>query len=126
MPKFTELIVGNYVFELTVTDEDGLSSTKRCKVEVKNNFAFKEAIVIFPNPVGYVLNYMMFRSQNQNAMANVVIVDAGGRTIKKAEIQVAGGASRNSMPVQELKPGIYFLTVTYQGGQKKTKKFFKK
>ena len=82
--------------------------------------------MIFPNPVGHVLNYMIFRRQNHNSKANISVIDAAGHVLEKEEIQLTGMASRNSLTVHSLKKGTYFLRVSYQNGETTTKKFIKK
>jgi predicted esterase len=118
----TDLKIGKYTIELSVSDLQGLTTKKMVIVEVANNFKFKEASIIYPNPVQNELNCIIF---GRTGMASVTIIDITGRVFKSFDIQLKGGINKIAFPVSFLKPGVYMLNLRYSNGTKKSMKFLK-
>ncbi len=49
--KATNLQPGDFIFELTVTDDKGDIATDSVTVSVVNNLRYEESITVYPNPM---------------------------------------------------------------------------
>jgi predicted esterase len=120
--SLSDLKIGKYTIELSVSDLQGLTTKKMVMVEVVNNFKYKEASIIYPNPVQNNLNCIIFGRVGE---ASVTIIDVTGRVFKSFDIQLKSGINKFVFPVSFLKPGVYVLNLRYSNGTKKSMKFLK-
>jgi len=65
-------------------------------------------LLIYPNPVGEILNIELEESGISGKML-VLISDVLGKTVK--QLKPDGRQSSYSIPVNDLQPGIYIVTV---------------
>ena len=118
------LVIGKYQYQLTVIDNEGASATSIVTVEVQNLFSYKEAVIIYPNPVKDRLNFMLF--SDHAAKMNIQVVDINGRILHRSEVQAPGGPFTSSIDVRKLSKGVYAFQLHYPDGRIKSIKFIKK
>ncbi|MVT08102.1 PKD domain-containing protein [Chitinophaga tropicalis] len=115
---------GKYVFQLTVTDNNGLSSNAIFTITVLDGNAGEAPIIkIYPNPV---VNTLYFKQELKNAgEATITIFTLAGQSMK-SYILPAMDVQQKSLDVTFLPAGTYLLQVLYKGtGLKMSFKFVK-
>ena len=95
-------------FSLVITGTDGILSTVPLNV-------VDSSLKVWPNPAQDVVNISIADAVSNNA--SVVIYDVQGRNVKQAALT----GSENTINVQDLTSGVYFVNVT-NGVKKDTKK----
>jgi Secretion system C-terminal sorting domain len=94
---------GTVLYRLKTIDQNlvfKFSKTVSVKLPAKLDW-----LVVYPNPVADKLN-VQFRTTNE-VLWNISVVDMAGRVLQKAVWQP--GTSQYSLPVTQLKSGIYLL-----------------
>jgi hypothetical protein len=121
--EVSNLTVGEYVYELTVTNKAGISSSATVKVDVVNNFRYTEFFKIYPNPAGGSLNveYISDVTGNMNAL----IYDVTGSQVFNGQYSKNQSMLRKQLDVSKLKPGMYYLQVVQSDGTKFVRPFLK-
>ena len=76
----------------------------------------KEKLNIYPNPVKNNLNFSL---PNAEKIAKIKITNIAGQTVLNKEI------SQNTMNLENLKPGVYLVTITNTKGISYSSKFIK-
>jgi PKD repeat protein len=121
-PSITFNLPGTYIVSLQASNSNGIStntSTDTIVVDLsvgiaKNN---KSSISIYPNPVE---DFVYFKLK-ESSLKTVKIVSVLG-----AELDFSFDRSKNAIPVSNLKPGFYLISITTENGDVITKKFLKK
>ncbi|HJT74459.1 MAG TPA: PKD domain-containing protein, partial [Chitinophaga sp.] len=103
---------GKYVFQLTVTDNNGLSSNAIFTITVLDGNAGEMPIIkIYPNPV---VNTLYFKQELKNAgEATITIFNLAGQSMK-SYILPAMDVQQKSLDVTFLPAGTYLLQVQYK------------
>jgi len=83
---------------------------------INENEAFSKSIVVFPNPAKSVLN---FNTNNDYTISSIVITDILGKVVLSETV------SNNSISIEKLNAGIYFLSVKNESGAVAKLKFIK-
>ena len=83
---------------------------------INENEAFSKSIVVFPNPAKSVLN---FNTNNDYTISSIVITDVLGKVVLSETV------SNNSISIEKLNTGIYFLSVKNESGAVAKLKFIK-
>jgi len=125
--KLSNLSPGVYVFRLRVFDNYGASSIGETRIivqnlnpqsldspdlvsapEVSQKHSIKEQIKLFPNPAK---DRIQVQYQDSASSKNVIIniFNAAGITVKTIQLPANGGFINNSISINELKPGVYYL-----------------
>ena len=116
---------GSYVFELTVTDANKLSSRSTFEVTVidSDGDAFVPEITTYPNPV---VSTLYFKQRMKNAtQGTVTIFNLSGKAMKGYVLPV-GDNLQQPLDVSSLPSGTYILQVTYKNSTYKwSTKFIK-
>jgi len=76
-----------------------------------DNLKTDNDIYIYPNPASKVLTIQSMTGKNLN---NVLITDIQNRSLLFNDI--SGNALTTTLDISHLKPGLYFVTVNFQGG----------
>jgi len=112
---------GVYVFQLTVTDSSGLSSTANVQVRVVDNQRIADTgsarFMVYPNPVPSTLT-VKFTDPATSGQVLIRIINMKGNTVLTAETQVSGGGQLTNFNVSALARGVYTLQVI--AGQKQS------
>jgi hypothetical protein len=121
--QITGLTIGNYEFQLQVTDDDGASSVKTVRVTVNNSNGQGSYFNIYPNPTTGILNIQYF--ENGNGNVKILLYDATRKLVQKGTVTKDQVALTTSIDVTNLKNGIYFLQLQMPGGKTVSKHFVK-
>jgi PKD repeat protein len=78
---------------------------------------------IYPNPVKGLLSYSF--SSNEDATAEVRILNIAGQLIQAEQINVASGSNQGRIDVNSLNNGVYLLEIRYDEGSSETIRFIK-
>jgi hypothetical protein len=103
------LTAGTYVFQLTVTDNHGASSTDSITVTVVNNLRTSaiQVITIYPNPTASTLNLQI--TSPVDGSLQVHIYDIRGRIVMEREYTKTSNYFSIPINVSRLYGGTYVL-----------------
>ena len=118
------LLEGDYVFQLTVTDNLGAVSNATVKVSVINNYRYSEFFKIFPNPVAGTTLNLEYIDDNKGKL-RLMVYDANGRLAIDQEINKDLPLLSKQLDVSLLRSGMYYLVVQQSNGKKFTRPFVK-
>jgi hypothetical protein len=121
--QITGLTIGNYEFQLRVTDDDGASSVKTVKVTVNNSNGQGSFFNIYPNPTTGTLNIQYF--ENGNGNVKILVFDATRKLLQKGTVAKDQVTLTTSIDVTNFKNGIYFLQLELPNGKTICKHFVK-
>ncbi|HMH24604.1 MAG TPA: PKD domain-containing protein, partial [Puia sp.] len=115
--NLTQLVVGDYVFKLTVTGDQNVISTATVRVHVKSDLRTSPNggnTKIFPNPV--VQNTVTVTAMN-SARGKVMISlrDVHGRMIQEFEFDKQDDIFSEQLNLVSISKGVYFLSVRFEG-----------
>jgi hypothetical protein len=106
---------GNNFYRLKMIDKDG--QFKFSDV-VKIKFTISSATIkLYPNPVTTILN-LKFNSLKAESITTQV-TDALGKIVVKKTVTTVAGNSLQTLNVEQLNPGVYYLTTKINGHQQK-------
>jgi hypothetical protein len=117
------LKVGDYIFELSVTDNRGATSKDSVTVSVVNNFRFEESLVIYPNPVGAKAQIRC--TSDSTGELSLRIIDANGRFVREIRMFKGQSSFEDAIMLYDLKPGMYYLEAIIGNKKRMIKKFIK-
>jgi ribosomal protein L14 len=106
----SDLLTGQYVFLVTVTDNNGLTSTDSVKVTVVNNLrSSAQSMLLYPNPAQSTINLRLI--SDSTGSTKLSIIDAAGRTAMVIERTKAQAVLNTSINVSGLAKGMYSMQV---------------
>ena len=114
---------GVYVFELTVTDDRGLSGKATVYVTVKNNYNNSAYFKLYPNPANSILNFQLVDDTRGNV--GMRLLDAGGKTISNGLYFKGQSLLKDRINVGNISAGLYYLQLMHANGSKMVKPFLK-
>ncbi|HEX6180684.1 MAG TPA: T9SS type A sorting domain-containing protein, partial [Chitinophagaceae bacterium] len=114
---------GDYLFELTVTDDGSAIDRDSVTVSVVNNFRYNESLTIYPNPVGTRARVICVSDSTGDITLRVI--DMNGRFVKAIHGLKGQSWFEQDMTFAELKPGTYYLEAII-GDKKRMIKMFVK
>jgi hypothetical protein len=103
----SNLVIGDYVFGLTVTDNHGLSSQASVKVHVVSNLRFTGEIKLYPNPANGIVNLRLISDSVGSILVN--IYDMNGRVVQSSLLVKDQEYFYKSFDISGLKKGVYIL-----------------
>jgi ribosomal protein L14 len=121
--QVTGLTIGEYIFQLKVTDDDGATSIKTVKVTVKNKNGDGLYFNIYPNPTPGNLTFQFF--ENGNGKLKVSVFDATRRLLSNEMVDKTQVTLVQTMDVTKLKNGVYILQIILPDGRTVAKQFIK-
>jgi alpha-tubulin suppressor-like RCC1 family protein len=110
----SQLVVGDYAFELTVTDNYNHSSTSTVHINVQNTLRAVESINVFPNP-------FLGNSVNINGVImgggkmNVSLFDINGKRVMSSVFENPFDEFQQIVHVPNLASGVYILKIQFAG-----------
>lgn len=119
----TNLTIGVYMFELTVTDDDGATGTKAIKVIVKNTNGNGTYFNLYPNPTHGNLTLSYFA--NGNGKHRISIYDATRKLIKDGFVEKNQVTLTETLDVSNYRSGVYFIQIVLPDGKTVSKQFVK-
>ena len=111
--RLTVATYGSGVFQTTITSVDDVLSTKDI-IETNVN--------IYPLPVNNILNIDLFSKSEEKIKC--IFYNEVGKKIKISNRKVFNGNNNINFNVQDLKQGLYFITLHFEE-ESITKKFIK-
>ncbi len=105
----SDLVPGEYVFQLTVKDNHGTSATSTVKITVVNTLRSLEQLTIYPNPVNSVVNVRIISDTTGTVRVN--IFDINGRLVQVAQMEKPSSYVDKPINVSNLAGGMYTLQI---------------
>jgi len=107
-----QLVTGDYLFELTVTDNSGAIAKDTVKVSVVFTLRFTESIKVYPNPI--VGNSFTIDALNDTrGKVRITLYDAGGKLILENIYDKQSDGFNQKINVPSLSAGLYILNVQF-------------
>ena len=119
----SELVIGEYIFKLTVTDNQGASSVVQIRVTVKNRNGEAIYCSLYPNPVSDLLNIMYIG--NIRGEVRITIFDMNKRIVIEKLVTKNQLTLLTQIDVSRLSTGGYVMQASLPGSLKVSKKFVK-
>jgi PA14 domain/Secretion system C-terminal sorting domain/PKD domain len=105
----TNLQAGSYEFQLTVTDNQGSTSTSMVKVSVDDASAQADGIILFPNPAHDVITGKI--TSATSGTVKVTVFDMNGRTVMTDESVKSLDVYEKTFNISTLSSGTYIVQV---------------
>ncbi|HEY4147758.1 MAG TPA: PKD domain-containing protein, partial [Chitinophagaceae bacterium] len=119
----TNLVEGQYVFMLTITDNNGATDTATMKVTVVDAFRYTQYFKIYPNPVQSTLSLQYI--DDKTGRVKLTIMDESGRLVLTQEFVKSQSLLTQQLNVSNLGTGVYFLSIQQSDGTKLIRRFVK-
>ena len=103
----SNLVIGEYIFQLTVTDNNGSTATASVKVKVVDNLRSLEQILLYPNPAHDVVNLRLISDSGGTVRVN--IYDMNGRLVQATQMEKQESFFDQSIIINRLAGGMYTL-----------------
>lgn len=120
------LLPGDYIFELTVTDNNGDTSADSVTVSVVNNLRYKDNIVIFPNPTQGASQITVRCITDTLGVATFTIIDQFGRPLEVYTRVKSQAYQEFPFAIGHLKSGNYYIEVQIERKKRMVAKFIKR
>ncbi len=115
---------GIYQFQLTVTDNQGASTTATINISVDKNSGAPDQFTVFPNPAQDILNIRV--NSLLNGTIRTVVYDMLGRLVIADKVQKSVDLYEKSLNVSGLATGMYSIQVNIANMKFLVAKFIKK
>jgi len=112
------LVVGDYTFQLTVTDDKNAKATATVRVHVLSDLRHNGYIKIYPNPVPMDQLMTVEGATDSASVMKFTIFDVQGRIVKQTVYGSQFSTFRFTLPMAGLGKGFYVLSVEFNGGGK--------
>jgi hypothetical protein len=119
----SNLVVGEYTFQLTVRDDDGASSIATVRVIVKNKNNEEIYCSLYPNPASANINMRYIDTRMGTFVLS--IFDANNRFIWRETVTKDVITFQKQVDINTLKAGVYFLQIIGPDNEKVVRKFVK-
>ncbi len=117
------LLTGEYIFEITVTDNLGLNSRDSVSVLVVNNFVFQESLLVYPNPATSIVNVRCL--SDSIGESKMTIYDLNGVIVESTQFVKGLAVFDKQLNISRLKSGVYILEVMINSRKRMITKFIK-
>jgi len=114
------LLPGEYVFELTVTDNEGATASASVKINVVESVL---NLLVYPNPAANDLTLRYGDPVSGNV--RVIIYDAEMRKVHERTVNKNQAILQHTIDLRRLRSGTYFLRIITSDGRKIDKTFVK-
>jgi PKD repeat protein len=127
-PTYTFPDSGYYFITLKITTDAGCASSTAAEIfidSIARGTVLPNSVTqmpVYPNPATNNVNLLVTLPSNNNIGVN--IYSAVGNLIITKQIAGTSGDNRLSIPVQNLKPGVYYIKINY-GSEVKRSRFQK-
>jgi hypothetical protein len=122
MVALSNLQAGEYDFQLTVTDNAGISSTSTMKLTVEqglaqnNNLSSSDRFIVYPNPAHDVTTARI--TSQVTGTVKITVYDMNGRQVLVAQTVKMDDVVNKTLNISSLASGMYTVQITI--GNKKT------
>jgi hypothetical protein len=111
-PTIGKLVAGDYEFELTVTDNKGMTATDVVKISLIVPLRFTGALKIYPNPA--VTDIVTLDGINDDmGKVNVTLTDMSGKLVRQMQFTKSTSVFHEQVNVSSLAKGTYILQVEF-------------
>jgi hypothetical protein len=117
---------GEYVFELTVTDNNGATGKDSVNVSVVNNLRYDENITIYPNPTQGVSQITVRCITDTLGMATITLMDQFGRPIEVHKRLKTQAYQEFPIRISHLRNGNYYIEIQIERKKRMVAKFIKR
>jgi hypothetical protein len=117
------LVAGEYIFQLTVTDSKGTSSQATVKIRVISTLRYTGQIILYPNPAHDVVNLRLI--SDSSGMVKISIYDMQGRMVLATEIDKSKSNLDSTFYIAGLAGGTYVLQAIIGKNKALVAKFIK-
>ena len=117
------LLTGEYIFELTVTDNLGVNHRDSVSVLIVNNFVFQESLVVYPNPATSIVNVRCL--SDSIGQSKMTIYDINGVIVESTQFVKGLAVYDKQLNIGRLKAGVYILEVMINSRKRMITKFIK-
>lgn len=117
------LTIGEYIFSLKVTDNNGATSTAVVKVTVRDKSGSEIFLNLYPNPAS--ANLTLQYSESTNGKLRISVYDATRRLVKDEAADKSQVTFTKTIDVNILKGGSYILQILLPDGKTVAKQFIK-
>jgi len=118
------LAEGDYVFELTVTDNAGATAKSTVRISIVNTFRNSEYFRIYPNPVNTTSLNLQYIDDKIGKL-RIRIYDVSGKLTLDMELNKDRSLLSKQINVGALRSGMYYLEILHADGNKLTRPFVK-
>ena len=119
----SDLQAGEYEFQVTVTDNQGISSTATIKVTVEKGSVVTDQLLIYPNPAHDVVHGRLTSTVTGTTKINVY--DMNGRMVLADQIEKTSDVIDKTYTVGQLAAGMYILQINIANRKTMVAKFIK-
>jgi hypothetical protein len=119
----SDLQEGIYQFQVTVTDNQGATSTAIVKVSVDKNSGSPDQLTVFPNPVHDLLHIRI--RTTLNGTIRMIVYDMNGKMVLTGEAEKSVDLFEKSLNVSGLASGMYTIQVNIANRKTLVSKFIK-
>jgi len=114
------LLLGEYVFELTVTDNEGATASATVKINVVESIL---NLLVYPNPAANELTLRYGDPVSGNV--KVIVYDAEMRMVHEGIVNKNQATLQHTIDLRRLRSGTYFLRIITSDGRKIDRTFVK-
>ncbi len=115
---------GQYEFQVTVTDNNGATSTATMVLTVESGLSTtEEKLAIFPNPATSQIHENITSTVTGTVKINVY--DMNGQLVMASQIEKSSQSIMNTMNVSTLAPGMYMIQINIANQKTMVSKFIK-
>jgi 5-hydroxyisourate hydrolase-like protein (transthyretin family) len=125
----SNLQAGAYQFQLTVTDNSGITSTATKKLTVEQgritqeNLALTERFIVYPNPAHDVTTVKI--TSQVTGTVKITVYDMNGRQVLVAQTVKTGEVATKTLNISSLASGMYTVQVSIGNQKTMVTKFIK-
>jgi hypothetical protein len=122
----SDLQVGVYEFQVTVTDNEGASSVAIMKLTVNQGFAFNnpsERFAIYPNPAHSTINSKIVSPVTGST--KIMVYDMNGKLVLTSEVEKSDNSVTKTINISQLAPGMYTIQINIANRKTMVAKFVK-
>jgi ribosomal protein L14 len=118
-----DLQVGQYEFQLTVTDNSGVTSTSTMTLTVEPGTGVQDKFIVFPNPAHDVIHGKL--TSSINGTVKIYIYDVSGQLVLTTEVEKSNAVIYETMSVAGLASGMYTVQINIANRKIMVTKFIK-
>ncbi len=119
----SNLVAGDYEFEVTVTDNAGATSSATMKLTVEQGFSLATRVSVFPNPANNMIHEKITSSIMGTVKVNVY--DMNGRLVLSSQVEKTTDVIYEKLNVSQLAPGMYTIQINLANRKTMVSKFIK-
>ncbi len=119
----TNLVIGDYIFQLAVTNALGSVAYDRIRVTVSGNPQTRDLLNIYPNPVRSEFSLQI--KSDTTGTTNICIYNSNGVAVKTIQAEKTSVNHMQRLSVTELQTGVYYLEVNVGNKKRMISTFIK-